>query len=414
MWNATMAQAFLVPDYVSERNDTLRHTTQAQSILEQPAQSENRIAVLDGLRGLMTIFVVVSHFFAEVPNGVKALSVGWIAVLMFFVMSGFLVGRLIDAKKHHANFFKVFYLRRACRTLPVYVFCVIGVFAIMRILGPAPYMEITGEFPLWSYLTFTQNVFMAKAQTVGAYWLAPTWTLSVEEQFYLIAPALLIFVPQRWLPAVLIAGIVGAVGFRAAIIWGGLMTELASLVYLPGCMDALFCGLLAAILYRSVDLTRYAMALRVTPLVMLGIVLAMRLIDGETGHLFQVFSRLFGSIGCAAYILAIVSGAPEGKRLYAKALHACGHTSYAVYLLHLTVLGLMHGLILGTAPDLATPAQWAVTIAALPMTMALGWLVTKIVEEPITAFGRRIAWSKENRVSHQSSRPSQYASAVAA
>ncbi len=358
---------------------------------------QGRIVVLDGLRGLMTVFVVVSHFFGEVPNGVRALSVGWIAVLMFFVLSGFLVGRLILEKKDHANFFTVFYIRRICRTLPVYLFCVVLVFALMRLVGPTPYMEITREFPLWSYLTFTQNIFMSETNAFGPYWLAPTWTLSVEEQFYLIAPALMIFLPARWLMPVLSAGAVLSVAFRAAIFWGGAMPPLAGLVYLPGCMDALFCGLMAAVVYKTKDVTRYAMILRLAPLAMLASVFVMRLADGTDGHLFEVFSRLIASLGCAAYILSVVTGAPEGERLRSPVLGFFGETSYAVYLIHLMVLGLMHGLILGTAPDLASPAQWAVTLAALPVTVFFGWLITKTIEQPISAYGRRFAWSKERR-----------------
>lgn len=369
-------------------------STRAVSVRNTEA-GQGRIVVLDGLRGLMTVFVVVSHFFAEVPNGIRALSVGWIAVLMFFVLSGFLVGRLILEKKDHTNFFQVFYIRRICRTLPVYLFCVALVFAIMQLVGPAPYMEITREFPLWSYLTFTQNIFMAETNAFGPYWLAPTWTLSVEEQFYLVAPALMIFLPARWLIPVLWTGAALAVAFRAAIFWGAAMPPLSALVYLPGCMDALFVGLIAAVIYKTVDLSRYALALRLAPLVMLAVVFAMRLADGTDGHLFEVFSRLIASLGCAAYILSIVTGAPEGERLKSPILGFFGETSYAVYLTHLMVLGLMHGLILGTAPDLVTPAQWAVTLAALPVTVLVGWLITKTIEQPLSAYGRRFAWSRE-------------------
>ena len=360
-------------------------------------QTAGRIVVLDGLRGLMTIFVVVSHFFGEVAHGVNAFAVGWLAVLMFFVLSGFLVGRLILEKQHHANFFAVFYIRRCCRTLPVYLFCVLFVYAMMHAVGRAPYMDITAQFPLWSYLTFTQNVFMVDANAFGPYWLAPTWTLSVEEQFYLIAPALFLFVPKRALVPVLAAGVVLAIIFRAAIVWGSLMVPMAAQVFLPGCMDPLFCGLIAAVLFKQVDLSRYDQHLRVLPVVMLGLVIGLRFFERPELPVFEVFSRAFASVGCAAYILSVVRGSPEGERLKSPILGFFGQTSYAVYLTHLAVLGLMHGLILGTAPDLVTPAQWAITLAALPATVLLGWLVTKLVEEPITAYGRSFAWSKESR-----------------
>jgi len=53
-------------------------------------------------------------------------------------------------------------------------------------------MDIGNEFPLWSYLTFTQNFFMISTDSIGPRWLAPTWTLSVEEQFYILFPIFLL------------------------------------------------------------------------------------------------------------------------------------------------------------------------------------------------------------------------------
>jgi len=61
-------------------------------------------------------------------------------------------------------------------------------------------------------------------------------------------------------------------------------------------------------------------------------------------------------------------------------------------LTHLTVLGLMHGLLLGRAPDIGSPVQILVTIAAMPITVAVGWLMTRTIEEPITQWGRRHKW----------------------
>ena len=96
---------------------------------------DRRIATLDGLRGLMTVMVILSHYFGELEHGVRAVMVGWIAVNMFFVLSGFLIGRLILERRHHANFFAVFYVRRFCRIIPAYV---ITVLAVGGLLASAP------------------------------------------------------------------------------------------------------------------------------------------------------------------------------------------------------------------------------------------------------------------------------------
>ena len=57
----------------------------------------------------------------------------------------------------------------------------------------------------------------------------------------------------------------------------------------------------------------------------------------------------------------------------------------------------MHGVILGTRPDLVTPAQWLVTVAALPVCVLVGWGMTRLIEEPLTRYGRTWRWSPEVR-----------------
>ena len=112
-------------------------------------------------------------------------------------------------------------------------------------------------------------------------------------------------------------------------------------------------------------------------------------------------SKSFGfflvSLGCAAFILGLALGTPEAKRFTSPTLCFFGNTSYSVYLTHVAILGLMHGLLLGSQPDIASWRQIAVTIAALPIAALVGWIFTKIVEEPITNYGRSFRWSRETR-----------------
>jgi peptidoglycan/LPS O-acetylase OafA/YrhL len=58
---------------------------------------------------------------------------------------------------------------------------------------------------------------------------------------------------------------------------------------------------------------------------------------------------------------------------------------------------MMHGFLLGDRPDIADARQVAVTFAALPVAVFIGWVFTRIVEEPITAYGRSWRWSAEKR-----------------
>ena len=343
----------------------------------------------------MTVMVILSHYFGELEHGVRAVMVGWIAVNMFFVLSGFLIGRLILERRHHANFFAVFYVRRFCRIIPAYVITVLAVGGLLR-FGTQPWLDADVRFPLWSYLTFTQGFFMLATRSIGAHWLAPTWTLAVEEHFYLVVPALIVFTPRRWLVPVLVAAAAAALCLRTAVYGFGFANEMAALALLPGQMDILACGLLAAVVMQAgtVRWEPLIPALRVAPVAAL---VADLVLSATSPRLFGVLSPLLVATGCTAFLLCIVLRTPEARRFESGTLQFFGNNGYCLYLSHLPVLGLMHGVILGTRPDLATPAQWLVTVAALPVCVLVGWGMTRLIEEPLTRYGRTWRWSAEVR-----------------
>jgi peptidoglycan/LPS O-acetylase OafA/YrhL len=361
----------------------------------QPSHHDRRIVALDGLRGLMTIFVVISHYFGEVPSGMPILMVGWIAVDMFFVLSGYLVGKLILDKGGAANFLTVFYVRRACRTLPIYGLSVLVIFSLIGLID-RPWARAETSFPLWSYLTFNQNVFTAIHNDIGHEWLSPTWTMGLEEHLYVVLPFLFLLVPRRNLVAVLCAIALGAVLARGSILTFAPDWWMAILVFLPTRADVLICGVLAALALAAPAAApaRFVGAQRLAGPVLLVLTCLLKLLDGGSGNVFRVLGPLTVSLACAAFLTTLVGGAPEAVRFRSPVLCFFGTTSYAVYLTHMPVLGLMHGLVLGATPDVATPAQWAVTAAALPVCVVIGWLLTRLVEAPISAYGRTWRWSE--------------------
>lgn len=359
--------------------------------------SERRVPALDGLRGLATIMVIVSHYFGELWHGVRALMFGWIAVDIFFVLSGYLIGKLILEKCEHANFFAVFYARRCFRIIPAYLITIFVLVTLEHTIK-SPWGDADVRFPLWSYLTFTQGFFMVATGKIGAHWLAPTWTLAVEEHFYLLIPSLIVFAPRRFLVPILVAAALSAVGLRIAVYDFGLSNEMAALALLPGRADILVCGLLSAIAVknRRIAWGRLLPWLRVAPVVALAASFGLHLIGLAQ---FEIWNPLLIGMGSAAFLLSVVLGAPEARRFNSAKLQFFGNNGYCLYLTHLPVLGLMHGLILGTRPDLVTLDQWLVTIAALPVCVLAGWGLTKLVEEPLTRYGRTWRWSEERGVS---------------
>ena len=363
-----------------------------------PPDPDRKIPALDGFRGLMTIAVVISHYFAEIPHGTAALEFGWVAVDSFFALSGFLIANLILDKMDRANFVPVFYIRRFCRTLPCYFLCVVALFVLLAQIADREWSEIGTGFPLWSYLVMFQNFDMTATESIGAHWLAPTWTLAVEEQFYLVAPALFLLVPRRHLFAVLVSCAVLAVAVRAGIFLSGPGPHLGASVLLPSRADTLICGMLFPVAARifTIDWSRWDRAIRIAPLLAILAAFVLKLIDKQAGTLlFEIFSHLLVAAAAAFYIFALARGAPEARTCRARVLRFFGSISYSTYLTHLAVLGLLHGVLLGQIPDVATPQQLVVTFAALPLAVLAGWMLTKLVEEPITAYGRSWRWSEK-------------------
>jgi peptidoglycan/LPS O-acetylase OafA/YrhL len=354
------------------------------------ATSGRRIEALDGVRGLMTILVVVSHFFAELPGGIHLFAFGWIAVDMFFVLSGFLVGRLILDKGHAGNFLTVFFIRRALRTFPIYFVCLGAIVLVLKstsvLLGNAP------PLPLWSYFVFLQNLMMSLYGSTGVHLLAPTWTLAVEEQFYLIIPFVFLALGRRYLLWGLGAAILVAICLRAAFAVRGFpATTLLS--ELPGRADCLALGVAAAVLMAqySDQLLRYRDLLTRLSVTLLFALLPILVLDPDR-VLFAAVGHTFVSVACACLLLALVMGAPEAQRMKSPCLKFFGDNSYAIYLTHLPILWAMHWLVLSAVPALQSRQQLAVTLCTIPVCIFVSWMLTRTIEAPITSLGRQFHW----------------------
>ena len=344
--------------------------------------TSRRDTALDGFRGLMTLLVVFSHYFAEIRGGVARASCGWLAVDGFFVLSGLMVGRLVLEKGGADNFFAVFYLRRALRTLPIYFVCLAAALAVAPLAG----LPGDGAVPAWSYFAFLNNIYSAVSGDVGRAWLSPCWTMAVEEQFYLIAPALLLFTPrQARLP--MLAGVVALAILARAVLIGAGAPGTASTMLLISRADCLALGLASAILLNgAVDWTRW----RALSLVAVALTFALAFVFGD-GSMVLVGHTLICA-GVAVYLMAVAQGAPERKSLDRPALRWFGDSSYAIYLTHMPTLWLAHALIRHAAPGIDTPSGLAVTLACVPVVFAMAHGLTRHVEAPITALGRRIPW----------------------
>ncbi len=345
---------------------------------------DRRIPALDGFRGLMTILVIESHYFAEIRGGIPQAGFGFVAVDGFFVLSGLLVGRLITDKGSADNFFKVFYARRVLRTFPIYLLCVASTLCVSVALG----LEISPAVPGWSYLAFVNNLFMAARNAVGTEWLGPTWTMAVEEQFYLVAPLLMLVTPHRWLIFALTCVVLAAVALRITMAMCNI-DGVASVALLPTRADDLAIGLACApLLTTSIDWK--GTFCRTLPIILLFLIVGLRTTIGPSFFSLVGHTILCGAV--AIFLMGLVQGAPEARRFEGRVLAFFGTTSYAVYLTHMPILWFVHRIVLDAEPSLSSLAGTALTVACIPVTVVTAVALTYLVEMPITAIGRRVHW----------------------
>ena len=137
--------------------------------------SGSRLAELDGLRGVAVLMVLIWHFFGALIDA----DLGWWAkssygifilgrtgVDLFFVLSGFLITRIILSKTSCGfQFLRAFYIKRVLRIFPPY-FLLVGIFWTAVLLGVSNSV-FSGETAFWRHLTFTQNFWMSETNSWG-------------------------------------------------------------------------------------------------------------------------------------------------------------------------------------------------------------------------------------------------------
>jgi peptidoglycan/LPS O-acetylase OafA/YrhL len=229
-----------------------------------PVNLRGRIPELDGLRGVAIAMVVAHHYFLEpiqarpgtwLSHMQAAGRLAWSGVDLFFVLSGFLIGGILLDARDSLNYFQVFYTRRFFRIVPIYavfLWMAFLLFMASRLMVPSRFAWLFQERLPWApYIFLIQNFWMAKANTFGAVILSVTWSLAVEEQFYLTFPFLVRVLSPRNLVLFLFGAVFAAPLLRVAIheIWRG--HAVAWYVAMPCRADALLLGALGAVALRN-------------------------------------------------------------------------------------------------------------------------------------------------------------------
>lgn len=297
---------------------------------------------IDVLRGVAVLLVVVFHGMAyearkvdwgsQIANAVYGLTAwGWLGVNLFFVLSGFLITGILDDTADKKNYYRRFYVRRALRILPAYV-------AVLALAWATGFATPNYVVICLLFLANMPGFFLHHGYTL----YGPLWSLAVEEQFYLVWPALYRWLRRRGMLIVcvgvmVVCPVLRALAFSHLLRTGNVLSKTWMIA------DNLAVGALLAILLRwpGVTLKRFiaiGWLQCIVGLVGLAILFA--------SHRMGVQDVLRNSLGLSFFELVCGSAVVlmlclfRARRLpgWMRVFVFFGDISYGLYLIHLLLL----------------------------------------------------------------------------
>lgn len=299
---------------------------------------------------------------------------GFLGVEIFFVLSGFLIGRILIAQSTAAptsySWIGRFWTRRWLRTYPNYVLFLLINWLLLSTLRPAADLE------LWRYMTFTQNLLWPHSDFFGE-----AWSLAIEEIFYFITPLIMLLLwplarkSQQALLLTLALLLVGSFGMRVYVVLsdvGLTFNQVRSTALLR--LDSIMIGVLAAWCYCQEG--RWWQGLRLTSpwlaSLLIPVIVIAALPDAvmDNSQLFKIGLFVLANLGAAGLIVMGFEWRLP-IRLY-RLVALMARWSYSAYLVNLPVVVLM-------AYWLPAPTGGWQSIGLWLLFMGLTWGLSAVV-----------------------------------
>jgi len=365
-----------------------------------------RIAELDGVRGLAVLMVLVWHFLGELIDTGLGTWAWWIfqitrlgrtGVDLFFVLSGVLItGIILDRQNDNTGFLASFYKRRGLRILPPYLALVAAYYALCF----SGVLTDPGTISIWHYLTFTQTEWMATHGSWGPHELAVTWSVSVEEHYYIIFPLVLLFASRKAVPYLLLSIALASATFRAYLYFGLDESTYYSYVYPFSRLDGLALGGVVAWVVRQGRfrdrLARYDRVL--FPSALLLVVALLGLVGWglhRNGHAHMYsWGHMALAVAFSLLLLSILlyPGQRQMALLRTEPLRKLGAISYSLYLFHPLVLILVFKFAGEGPARLASLRDLVLLALAITGTWVVAAKVLLPLEQWAIAYGRRYSY----------------------
>ena len=319
-------------------NHLLRNTFSLVSVF-------NKMKYFPALDGVRAIAILVVFLFHVQPDMIPG---GFIGVDVFFVLSGYLItSKVLEDVDHHSFSIGRFYLRRIMRLLPNALVMTFITSVICQVFLPPSTFNATSQHSLWAIFSVS-NVYVY--HFLGGYWgdsaesspLTHTWSLGIEEQFYLVYPLYLVLLTKyfRKLTTVLLI-ITTVIGFLGCL-WASVSHPTAAFYLLPFRAWELLLGGILSCLLRDARWRMLLLASRIPgdAVGIAGLVLLVTsLYSIRDGVGFPGLYSLLPTISTCLIILASYNmSAVTSKLLSLKPLIWIGKISYSIYLWHWPII----------------------------------------------------------------------------
>ncbi len=291
-----------------------------------------RVKELDSLRGLAALTIVLYHLWFE-RFGILGSSVD-----LFFVLSGYLITKIILSNTLTMHCLITFYIRRGLRIWPVYYLLLVVLVVILPALPPAGTLD---DLPF--YLTFTQEIARYRPLSPPTFPSAfrHTWSLAIEEQFYLVWPPLVWLLGRKGLPLLALLVVTIAATARASGLSAFILITHCDGLALGGLLAGLLTGPLPTVEFRR-PLVRlvWIPALAAAALLAATILLTDSFPQAWPQTALLAFERTFKPLVLNLIFLALVAltvihaGSPRLAFLRDPRLVYLGSISYGLYLYH--------------------------------------------------------------------------------
>lgn len=355
------------------------------------------IKQLDSLRAIAVIMVIISHW-APIGSYARNLSLGAIGVDVFFVLSGFLISKILLDQRNKIELnegnrilvMKDFYIRRSLRIFPIYYLTIFTLYYLSE------HTETNIASAFGYFFTYTSNFYFFKIQSWDGM-ISHLWSLSVEEQFYLILPWFIIFCNRKYILHVIIGFII--IGVASQYVLGNV--KMGSILTFS-CFDAFGFGALLAwfFTYRTSLLKKFVLFL-------LGITIpciCIYKLGHFYGHNLFPLRTLTSLISVIVICYILIYHNRESLRfkiiLNNKVLIFLGKISYGLYLYHnlmpalvssKTIIKLNYTFFSSTF--IKDYRNYLEIIEQSLLLLFLSWLSFKLIEKPFLNLKSRIAYA---------------------